>query len=246
MRLIHGDCLEVLPTLDAESVDAVITDPPYSSGGAFRGDRMAPAKDKYPNRRLDVSGAPQLYSDFSGDNRDQRSYLLWCSLWLGECLRVTKPGGVCCLFTDWRQLPTTTDALQAGGWVWRGIVAWDKTEGGRPSMGRFKAQCEFIVWGSRGAMQERKEVGCLAGVFRHVPNHQKYHLAGKPEGLMRDLVAICPPGGKVLDPFAGSGTTLLACQQTGLSAIGIEKDAACVELARVRLAKAAPLFTEAV
>jgi site-specific DNA-methyltransferase (adenine-specific) len=110
VTLYRGNCLELLPALADQPVDAVITDPPYSSGGQYRGDRMQSTSAKYVQ-----SGQVLQQGDFSGDNRDQRAYGHWCALWLAECLRVTKPGGVCCLFTDWRQLPTTTDALQAGG-----------------------------------------------------------------------------------------------------------------------------------
>ena len=111
--LYGGDSLSVLATLPAASVDAVITDPPYSSGGTFRSDRAADPTQKYVPTKEVINFHP----GFSGDNRDQRSFSYWSALWLSECLRVAKPGAPICLFTDWRQLPTTTDALQAGGWV---------------------------------------------------------------------------------------------------------------------------------
>ena len=63
IKVIHGDTLKVLPTLDADSVDAVITDPPYSSGGLHSTSRKQPAGQKY----MTVQGN---YVDFSGDNRD--------------------------------------------------------------------------------------------------------------------------------------------------------------------------------
>jgi hypothetical protein len=53
-------------------------------------------------------------------------------------------------FTDWRQLPMLTDVLQAGGFVWRGVMPWDKTESSRaPHTGYFRHQCEYVVWGPR-------------------------------------------------------------------------------------------------
>src|SRR5258706_14216305 len=123
--LHQGDALAFLRTLPDESVDAVITDPPYSSGGQFRGDRLASTSEKYvPNRVKTVR------LDFSGDNRDQRGYLAWSTLWLTECLRLAKPGAPICGFTGWRQLPTTTDAGQAGGWVGGGNHRLGKDAGG--------------------------------------------------------------------------------------------------------------------
>lgn len=188
-ELLRGDALAILKGLPNDHVDAIVTDPPYSSGGVFRSDRMTSTRTKY------VDGRDQTYHpDFAGDNRDQRGYAYWCSLWLAECLRIVKPGGVVCLFTDWRQLPTTTDILQAGGWVWRGICPWDKTEAARPMKGRFRSQCEYVVWGSRGPMPN--EGPCLPGLWRQsVLSEDKHHIAGKPPSVLAGVVAICPGGG---------------------------------------------------
>ena len=49
--MIHcGDCLEIMRGMETGSIDAVVTDPPYSSGGMFRGDRMAPPEEKYVSK----------------------------------------------------------------------------------------------------------------------------------------------------------------------------------------------------
>lgn len=224
-----GDCLEILPTLPTASVDAVITDPPYSSGGQFRGDRLAPTRDKYVNTEDKGN-----HSDFSGDNRDQRAYLYWSALWLSQAMRVTKPGGVICVFTDWRQLPTTTDAIQCGGWVWRGIVPWNKTEAARPQKGRFRQQCEYVVWGTAGPMREAHEI-CLPGFFTYTTlttANGKEHIAEKPEPLMVDILGITAAGAVVLDPFMGSGTTGEACIRLGRHFVGIEINPADFELAK--------------
>lgn len=216
IQLHQGDSLKILQDLPSGLVDAVITDPPYSSGGAFRTDRVQGTGKKYMQ-----TGTINERPDFAGDNRDQRAYLMWCALWLGECLRVAKPGAVICMFTDWRQLPVTTDALQAGGWVWRGIVPWNKTEGVRPQQGRFRAQCEYIVWGSAGEMPQQGAP--LPGFFTYVVRQaDKFHQTGKPTPLMLDILKIVRPGGVVLDPFMGSGTTGVAAVQSGRSFIGME------------------------
>lgn len=117
--LYHADSLEVLPRLS--DIDAVITDPPFSSGGAFRGDRMQKTSKKYQKSGGGTVGA---YGEFSGDNRDQRSYLAWSSLWMAAAYRSANPGAIIACFTDWRQLPVTTDAVQCGGWVWRNLATW--------------------------------------------------------------------------------------------------------------------------
>ena len=98
-----------------------------------------------------------------------------------------------CVFTDWRQLPTMTDAVQAGGWVSRGIVVWDKTEACRPAMGRFAAQCEYVLWGTAGASNDDEDVGCLWGVIREpVRMADKHHVTGKPTAVMQRLSSDLP------------------------------------------------------
>lgn len=124
--IYHGDALAVLPQLEPASVDVVIADPPYSSGGRTAAERTRLTSEKYRQ-----SNAKSLLPEFLGDMRDQHAHGYWCSLWLGAALRLTRPGGVCFVWSDWRQLAATSDALQAGGWTWRGVVVWKK-RGGRP------------------------------------------------------------------------------------------------------------------
>ncbi|HEL4182543.1 site-specific DNA-methyltransferase [Stenotrophomonas maltophilia] len=229
-ELIHGDALTVLPTLPANSFDALITDPPYASGGTHAASRQQSPQVKY------MSSGPQLHADFVGDERDQRSHLAWMRLWLAECSRVLKEGAPVLLFTDWRQLPLTTDALQCAGFTWRGVAVWDKTEGVRPQLGRFRNQAEYVVWGSKGHMPLGRRAPVLPGVVREkVRKVDKHHMTGKPTDLMRQLVRICEEGGRILDPFAGSGTTLVAADLEGYSWTGIEMTGHYFDVARSRL-----------
>ena len=229
-ELYMGEALEVLRRLPDESVDAVITDPPYSSGGQSLADRTRSTNKKYV-----LSNVATRRPDFSGDNRDQRSFAYWSTLWLSECLRVARPSAPLVCFSDWRQLPTTTDAIQAGGWIWRGVAVWDKPAP-RPSMGRFASSCEFMVWGSKGAMPQREAIGCLPGTYRvNVRQADKHHVTGKPTELMRHVSRICPVGGVVLDPFAGSGSTGVGALIEGRRFIGIELSDEYAAIARTRL-----------
>jgi site-specific DNA-methyltransferase (adenine-specific) len=231
ITIYHGEALKVLSSLPDGAADLVITDPPYSSGGMVRGDRMADPSKKYHSGD-EIS--------FTGDNRDQHAFAYWVALWVGECRRVLKDSEVVGIFCDWRQLSATTDAIQAGGLIYRGIVAWDKTEQARGFPGRFAAQCEYVVWGTSGRR------GCdydfaLRGVIREPAprNSARVHLTQKPVALLENLVAIAPAGGTVLDPFAGSGTTLVAAKNTGRRAIGVELDERYCEIAAKRLAQGA-------
>jgi site-specific DNA-methyltransferase (adenine-specific) len=229
VSLLHGDALLLLRDIPDESVDLVLTDPPYSSGGMYRGDRAGgDTAAKYTGGRARYDIRP----DFDGDTRDQRGFLAWCSLWLAECWRATTLGGSCLIFTDWRQLPTVTDAVQAGGWVWRGIVVWDKTIGNvRPRPG-FSSAAEYLVWGTRGAYDSDTYI---PGVIPAATPRNRIHQTEKPIGLLERLIDICPPGGLVLDPFAGSASTLDAARNRGRRAIGIELNDEHLENGALRL-----------
>jgi site-specific DNA-methyltransferase (adenine-specific) len=231
VELRHGDALILLDELEPETVDLVLTDPPYSSGGMFRGDRAGQTTaEKYTQ-----TGMLAHRADFDGDSRDQRGFLAWASLWLAKCWRASREGASCLIFTDWRQLPTVTDAIQAGGWVWRGIVVWDKTTIARPRPG-FSSRAEYIVWGTRGIFN--REIYLQGLISAAAPRgDERRHMTEKPLGLLEQLVAICPPGGLILDPFAGSGSTLDAARNLGRRAIGFELNDEHLETAGYRLAQ---------
>ena len=78
-------------------------------------------------------------------------------------------------------------------------------------------------------------VGCLPGVFRYPNPQNRIHVTEKPLQLMRDVVQICEPGGRILDPFAGAGTTVLAAVQEGYEAVGIEMSDAYFQRSAERL-----------
>ncbi len=111
--ILEGDALSILPSLTENSFDAVITDPPYSSGGATLSAKIQATSKKYTNTK---SACP--FPDFEGDAKDQRSWTRWCAEWLMLARKASKPGAPVCVFCDWRQQPSLTDALQWAGWIW--------------------------------------------------------------------------------------------------------------------------------
>ncbi|UJW32404.1 site-specific DNA-methyltransferase [Saccharothrix sp. AJ9571] len=232
LQLHEGDALAVLSSMPASTVDVVIADPPYNSGGRTNSERNSQsARGKY------VSGDAQHdLPDFTGDNRDQRSYITWLTMVLSECLRVSRDGAHCLVFTDWRQMPATSDAVQAAGWTWQGTLSWYKPIN-RPRRGGFRAACEYILWGSKGSYDNTREI-YLPGHFSasQPGGRQRRHITQKPvDGLLSELVKVCPEGGTVLDPFMGSGSTGEAALATGREFVGIELSRRYYEVARERL-----------
>ena len=109
-NIIYGDSMKVLSEFEPGTFDAVITDPPYASGGRTQAEKNKSTRAKYS------SMGEKAPPPFDGDAKDQRSWTTWCAQWLGEARRVSKPGAPVCVFIDWRQLPSLTDALQWARW----------------------------------------------------------------------------------------------------------------------------------
>jgi len=239
--IIHGDCLRILGEMPEASVDAVVTDPPYSSGGMYRGDRTQAVDAKYVQ-----TGANSCRTSFSGDTMDQRALYSFSVAWMSEARRVTKPGGVLVLFTDWRQLPLFSDALQGAGWIWRNIATWWKP-GTRMQRGRFSSSAEYVLYGSLGVPAAGKRSPQNVFACPSMKGKNKIHICQKPTEVMRWAVGVAPEGGTILDPFAGSGSTGEAAVLEGFRFVGIEREAGYAEIARARIAAAVPeptLFVE--
>lgn len=117
---IQGDALIELRKLEGAELSAVISDPPYASGGMSMGEKARSTRDKYTS--FGEQGNP--YPDFSGDALAQRAWTSFLHEIMAAARKACKPGAVCALFVDWRQLPALTDAIQCMGQQW---AAADRT-----------------------------------------------------------------------------------------------------------------------
>lgn len=222
LRLIHGETVNTLTRLASNGAmfDALATDPPYASGGLHTGTKHQATSDKYQS-----TGFARNFHDFEGDARSQLGWMSWCAVWLNLCRGMLRPGAPVLMFCDWRQIGAAIQAMEAGGFIHRGVVVWNK-KGGRPQANGFRAQSEFVVVGSHGKRPAKSPDSVyLPGVFEHAPTPTKTrrHQTQKPVSLMKDLLRIVAAGGHVLDPFAGSGSTLVAAGEMKLKATGIEE-----------------------
>ena len=108
-EIIQGDALKLLGGFSPGTFDAIITDPPYASGGRTQAEKNKSTAKKYSSMG-DHAPPP-----FEGDAKDQRSWTRWAAEWLADARKLCKPGAPVCMFIDWRQLPAATDALPWAG-----------------------------------------------------------------------------------------------------------------------------------
>lgn len=223
--LVHGDNRDVLPTLPAKSVAHVITDPPYEIDAHTKGRRML-----FDGSNARTEEAPLSFDAITEEGRR------WFAV---ESTRISD--GWILAFCQIEAVGRWRERFEEAGAKWRRGCVWVK--GGMPQLtgDRPAAGCEAaaLAWTGRG--RSVWNGGGRAGVWTH--GHQgdgplaRVHETQKPVALMIQLVELfADPDDIVLDPFAGSGTTGVACLRLGRRFIGIEKDAAYAQVARDRLA----------
>jgi len=210
-RLYHADCLEVLPTLEAGSVDAVVTDPPF--GIDWSRATWEDSAEKYPefmrcvvqeSNRLVLNGWCFFFQSMKNAPR-------WHE-WFPADFRLF---AACKNFAQIR--PT-------GIWhSWDPAVFW---KNGSASWNR----------NARKVIKRDYHVGNVAGVFGR-DNIQ--HPSPRPLGTMEHIVAVASlQNAVVCDPFMGSGTTGVACVNLGRRFVGIELERKYFDIACERIERA--------
>lgn len=229
VRVLTGDCLEQMRQLESNSVDAVVTDPPYSSGTRREG---AKGIRKSMNRGVEDAAW------FGCDSLTTNGFIWLMRTCAVEWQRLLRPGGHVLAFIDWRMMPALAGAIESADLRHAGLLVWDKTYFGMGSC--FRNQHELILHFTKGvgSPPRRRDLG---NVLSFKPVRNGYHPTEKPVDLMRALVSvIAGPGQTVLDPFCGSGATLKAAAIEGCNAIGIERDPAYAAIAASASGQPAP------
>lgn len=231
-RLILGDCLDVLRTLESGSVDAVITDPPYCSGASLEAQKNQKAQGL---RSATVQG--DGFAWFAADNMGTAG-LVWLLREVAiEARRILTQNRSMLVFCDWRMVPHLAPAIESSGLRWRNMVVWQKPNA---ALGNgFRSSHELVLEFTNGVTEYQRKDGTNCISAKRVPSSARNHMAQKPVELLSELLTmVAPPGGTVLDPFMGSGTTGVACVETGRDFIGIEISPEYHAIAEARIAEA--------
>ena len=211
-----GDARVVLPFID-KKVDAIITDPPYNSGGTTLKERMRNSTAKYVNSGTVYKSFPEIA--FDGIPEEE-----WENMLLSVFRLATtklKQKGLMAVFSDWRRLSKIVSLMRQAGIEVKGVVVWDKGEGSRPVKGGFRLQTEFIVWGRKDGQGEVPEV-YAPGLVKRPTLTRKQHITQKPVEVVEHILQVVPNKSVILDPFAGVATTGIASIKKGHYFVGIE------------------------
>jgi DNA modification methylase len=231
IAIYHGEALAVLRELSAASVDAVITDPPYCSGGSLEAQKNTKAQGL---RSATVQA--EDFEWFAADNMSTAGLVWLIRAALVEARRFLMPNRAALVFTDWRMVPHLAPALESSGLRYRNMIIWDK---GSPGLGvGFKPAYEVVLEYANGATEYQVKNGQNVIRNARVSPLARDHDAQKPVELIHELIrVVSPPDGLIVDPFMGSGTTLRAAMDLGRRAIGIELEERYCEIAARRLSQ---------
>jgi site-specific DNA-methyltransferase (adenine-specific) len=243
--LLHGAVETLLPRLEDRSIDLAFADPPYflSNGGSTC---QAGARVKVDKGQWDR------------DKGDARGNYKWTKKWLSDVRRVLRPNGAIWVSGTSHVIYSVGFAMQQLGYDIVNDVTWEKPNPPPNLACRcFTHDHETLIWAARSkydcayhfdyaAMKaengdkQMKAVWRMSAPSKAEKKHGK-HPTQKPEALLeRILAASCPPGGTVLDPFNGSGTTGVVAVRRGLKYIGIDQNEAWLTLTKARLLDARP------
>uniref|UniRef100_A0A7C4S2I0 Methyltransferase n=1 Tax=candidate division WOR-3 bacterium TaxID=2052148 RepID=A0A7C4S2I0_UNCW3 len=233
-KIICGDALEELKKFPDESIDFILTDPPYMISKEIIIVRSQNVKYKGKNIVLN-------FGEWDNQWKTPEEYIEWTKKWLKECVRILKPYRHLVFFFDKRKISYVWDYLESLNMKGRSPLYWIK-ENPVPR-GRkvdFMQAVEMALWFTKEKVLQKYfnwQLGQAKDyVFDSIPNHPRYHPTQKAEKPLSQWIKyLSNEGDIVLDPFVGSGTTAIVAKKLGRNYVGIDISKAYCELARKRL-----------
>lgn len=221
--LRQGDCLEFMKDIPDDSVDLIVTDPPYKTitGGDSNG-----ANSVRPKGML------------SGNRKLFKFQNMKVCLWMPELYRILKTKTHCYIFTNSLNLQEILNEATRIGFKLHNILIWEKNNC-TPSQYYMK-NCEYVIFLRKGKAKWINNIGDSKTVhkFNNIIG-SKLHPTEKPVDLIEFYVKNSSnPNDVVLDPFMGSGTTGVACVNTNRNFIGMELNEKYFHIAKERIEKA--------
>jgi site-specific DNA-methyltransferase (adenine-specific) len=217
IKLYNDDCLNVLNDIENNSIDLVVTDPPYEviTGGRNGG----------------VKGKP---SGILTENKQLMKSIPKADLWLSECFRVMKDGTHIYIMTNTLNLTNYLNIINDVGFKLHNLLVWNKNN---TSPNRwYMKNCEYVIFARKGfAKSINNPSSQTVHNFDNIIGN-KQHPTEKPVDLMKLYVGNSSQvGDTVFDPFMGVGSTGVACKELGRNFIGVELDKQYFDIATKRI-----------
>ena len=230
IKLYKGDCLELMRGVGTESIDLIVTDPPYkvATGGV-------------PNETNNVILNKNRPKGILTEHSQLIKIIPKFSDWIPECYRVLKNGTHAYFMINSSNLIELANGIEKAGFKIHNILTWKKNNC-TPSQFYMK-NCEFVIFCRKGKAKYINNIGDSKTVheFNNISG-KKVHPTEKPIELMKFYIEnSSEENDTVLDPFMGSGSTGVACVNTFRNFIGFEIDENYFNIATKRIEEAQEL-----
>ena len=213
--LMQGDCLERMKEIESGSVDMILTDPPYGM-------------NLKPQRK---------FGKFHGDLIKNDNNLDWCETFFLECHRLLPKNSAAIVFCSHHCIAEFILAARSASFDIKNLVIWDKKQFGMG--GNWRPKHELILICTKGRFVTHSNSLSTIIEFKRTHHTKSVHPTQKPVDLMQHLIEQPDYNPEIiLDPFMGSGSTGVACVNTGRKFIGIEMDQGYFEIGVNRVAEA--------
>jgi site-specific DNA-methyltransferase (adenine-specific) len=229
-KIICGDCVETMRKMPDESVDLVVTSPPYnlknSTGNGMKDGRGG----KWSGAAL-VNG----YDNYD-DNMPHEDYVKWQRACLAEAMRLIKPDGAIFYNHKWRVQAGLLQDRQdiVGGFPVRQIIIWRRKGGINFNPGYFLPTYEVIYLIAKPEFKLAPHANACGDVWEFTQEMNNDHPAPFPVALIERIIS-STTANVILDPFSGSGTTAYVARNLGRHYIGIEISPEYCEKSRARI-----------
>lgn len=227
MKLLNGDCLEVMKQIPNESVDMVLTDPPYLCDYS-RHDSKSRFSKKIANDENNSANEGMIEK------------------YLQECYRIMKDNTAIYCFCNYKKIDFFKQQIETAGFNLKNIIIWDKQRNGMGDLSTtFGYSYEFIIFASKGQPKIRGKRISDVWQFARVKPKEQEHQNQKPVDLLVQAIEKSTDEGAVIfDGFMGVGSTGVACINTNRDFIGIELDQNYFNIAKKRIEEAKECQTQ--
>jgi len=213
-RLLLGDSTERLREIPDQSVDLVLTDPPYNTG-------------------IKASASGTRFRNFFDDALSPEEYVELGRTIARELYRVLKADRAVYVFINWKSLAIWLEELSRAGFRVKNVIVWDKVVHGM-NYQNYAYTHEFLIFAVKGKFRPKnketsddsyRDLWHIQRELRQPRNDEFHHETVKPVALVRRPIEHASERGDlVLDPFFGSGRILVVAKELGRDYLGIERD----------------------
>jgi site-specific DNA-methyltransferase (adenine-specific) len=221
-KIYNIDCVEGMKQMEDNSVDLILTDPPYN------------VNLKYSN---------------VDDNIDDEKYSEWCFKWISELYRIIKPGNYVIVFTGDKKIYYVMKSIYKTGFIFHHFLKWYKPQGQRSLPGTVffnRVELAFILTKGKSNIKKINRKIMYSDIIINPESNINqsqdgflfYHPASRPNKLYRKIVqGFSNENDIVLDCFMGSGTTAVVCKQLNRKYIGFEISPQYIDICNKRLSQ---------